>query len=83
MPAKPNGKAWKMWEGIHEDLVTGLTLVFQVQSGGDVKLHLQGNCLPHGNRDLIFNERGELVGSGTGLCCNTKPTWLREAKDGC
>jgi len=64
---KPNGKLFQVKEQMINDLTTGLMLVFRVTPSGEPRLHVQGNALPFGNRDFQFNQKGELVGTGTGM----------------
>ena len=66
---KPNAKTAKIKEQIINDRATALMLIFSIApSGKEYRLQLVGDCLPFGNRDFQFNEEGELVGAGTGLC---------------
>jgi len=64
----PSAKTTKIKEQIIDDKVTDLMLVFRVTPSGESRLHLIGSILPFGNRDFQFNNEGELVGTGTGLC---------------
>lgn len=51
-----------------EDLITGLTLEFSFNANdGTSKLTLRGECLPCGNRDIIFNTEGQMAGAGTSV----------------
>lgn len=65
---KTDAKPLNIKEQLINDPVTDLTLVFRVTPAGEARLHLTGPNLPFGNRDFQFNSRGELVGTGTGVC---------------
>lgn len=65
---KPNAKTLQIKEQFINDAVTDLMLIFRVTPSGEARLHISGSNLPYGNRDFQFNEDGELVGTGTGLC---------------
>lgn len=68
---KQNAKTLHIKEQLINDQVTGLTLIFQVTSGGEANLQLLGDNLLFGNRDFQFDTGGRLVGTGTGVrsCC--------------
>ena len=53
---------------INDDAVSGLTLMFKAHKGGGWGLYIRGDNLPFKNRDFGFNQNGECIGSGTGLC---------------
>lgn len=82
MAVKPNGSVCVIREQIIDDPVSGLTLQFVHKPGTDApyRLHIQGN-LPHGNREILFNEQGAEAGAGTALAGSCPPSWLREVKD--
>lgn len=74
---RPNGKDWTIKEQIIEDIVTGITLQFEVAPDGAPSLRLYGD-FEFGNRDMSFSLEGENTGAGTlvsGLC---KPAWTTE-----
>jgi len=54
-------------EQIVKDLPTNLTIIFRSVSNGESIMHLEGSCLPFGNRNFQFNSKGELVGTDTCL----------------
>ena len=81
MGIKDGAEDWTVKEQIIEDPVTGLTIQFEVMPDGDKRLRLFGPCLRFGNRELIFNERGEMSGSGTHVGGQCKPTWLEKLED--
>ena len=79
---KDDARPWTVKEQIVEDLVTSLTFQFEVipHSTARYRLRIFGD-IPFGNRELIFNEAGEMSGSGTftsGLC---KPTWFEKMEE--
>jgi hypothetical protein len=76
MSLKLDGKPWTIREQILDDLVIGLTIQFEVTPSGEPRLRLFGKSLPNGNREIMFNARGEEAGAGSvvsGLC---RPAWL-------
>ncbi|MCI0703586.1 MAG: hypothetical protein L0241_21100 [Planctomycetia bacterium] len=78
MPVKPDGKLWVVREQIVEDPASGLTLQFEVDPSGNMRLRIFGDTLPYGNREILFDKNGEEAGAGTatsGLC---RPSWLEE-----
>ncbi|MBA7578993.1 hypothetical protein ES708_20859 [subsurface metagenome] len=62
---KPDAKTLHIKEQIIDDLVTGITLIFQATPSGEARLHLLGDALPLGNRDFQFDVNGKLVGTGS------------------
>lgn len=64
---KQNAKTLHIKEQYINDLVTGLTLIFRVTPDGEARLHILGDSLMFGNRDLQFDKDGILVGTGTGI----------------
>jgi len=78
MALKDNAQDCIIKEQIIEDLVSELTFQFERTSNGWTYLRVFGKSLEFGNRDIVFNDKGELDGFGThvsGLC---KPTWRTE-----
>lgn len=53
---------------IFDDAVSGLTLMIKANEGGGWGLFIMGATLPYKNRDFGFNEYGECIGRGTGMC---------------
>ena len=79
MAEKPNGGTIVLREQIIEDPVTGITFKVERTASGEGWLRLHGN-IEFGNRDLMFDAEGRLVGTGTGLCrsCpSSNSSWLR------
>ena len=64
MGIKEDAQDWTVKEQIIEDLVSGLTLQFEVipESTARYRLRIFGD-LPHGNREIIFDVEGEEAGS--------------------
>ena len=81
MALKPDAKDWTIKEQIIEDLPTGITLQFEVASDGTFRLKLYGD-FPYGNRDIVFNQSGEKVGSGTSVSGLCRPAWLTKIDEG-
>ena len=77
MAVKPSAKEWTIRELIEEDLVTGLTLQFEARDNGEMVLRLAGECLPFGNREIVFSRDGRVLGAGTGVAGTCAPSWLR------
>ncbi len=80
MPLKPNGQLCSIREQLIEDPVSGLTLQFDRLDNGTTKLLIYGD-LPYGNREFIFDERGEQIASGVALGSVCRPSWIRQVKD--
>lgn len=83
MALKPNGLPWGVREQIYEDLVSRLTLKFETnpeREDAPYKLTLIGDCLPYGNREILFGLDGDVVGGGTAVGGVCRPSWLREIK---
>jgi hypothetical protein len=82
MALKPNPQTWSIKEQVIEDLPTGLTFQFEAMPGSDApfRLRIFGN-LPYGNREILFNAKGEEAGSGTLLAGLCKPSWLTQVDD--
>jgi len=59
MAIKPNGQILSIKEQIIDD-ACGLTLMFTPRDGGGFLLCIEGEGLPTGGRDFLFNEAGEL-----------------------
>lgn len=78
MAVKPNAGVCHIREQIIEDPLSGLTIQFELKPGSDapVRLKIFGN-LPHGNREILFNEKGEEAGAGTALGGACRPSWLK------
>ncbi len=79
MAVKPGGKLCLIREQIIEDPVSGLILKFEVADDGTGRLFIYGD-LPHGNRQFVFDRKGEEAGAGTALGPFCRPSWLREVK---
>ena len=76
MATKPDWKPWSVREQIVEDAASGLTIQFEVYPDGSPRLRIFGDCIPFGNREIVFDSNGEEAGAGTftsGLC---RPAWL-------
>lgn len=56
-----------------EDEVTGLRFQFKSCPAGGFVMRVFGKQLPHGNRDIFFDEDGLECGSGTALGGPMKP----------
>ena len=80
MAIKPNGKFCKIREQIIEDPVSGLTLQFEIRDNETTKLLIYGD-LPYGNRELVFDQQGEMTASGVALGYVCRPSWIRAIKD--
>ena len=76
MGIKDNARDWTIKEQVIEDPVSGLTIQFETMPDGDKRLRLFGPKLQFGNRELVFNENGEMTGSGTHVAGRCRPTWL-------
>jgi hypothetical protein len=63
---RPNAKDWTIKEQIIQDEVSELGLMFAKSDDGTMRLHILGG-FEGGNRDFIFDEKGELSGAGTSL----------------
>lgn len=75
MGLKDGAKNWTIKEQTVEDPVTNLVFQFETMPDGDKRLRIFGG-IRFGNRELIFNECGEMTGAGTHLGSLCKPTWL-------
>jgi len=71
-------KNFTISEQIVEDPVSGLTLQFECLRNGEFAINIYGE-LPLGNRTLIFNEDGELAGTGTAMSGPCRATWIKSA----
>jgi hypothetical protein len=82
MALKPQGGVCSIREQIIDDPASGLTFQFIHKPGSDApyRLVIFGD-LPHGNREILFNEDGAEAGAGTALTSSCRPTWLREVAD--
>lgn len=78
MPVKPNGSKCAIREQIIEDQATGLTLLFECDRGS-TRMVIAGKSLPHGNREILFDEDGREAGAGTQVGNFRRPSWLKEA----
>jgi hypothetical protein len=63
MALKPDARICLVREQVVEDLPSGLTLQFEACDGG-CRLLIAGRALPSGNRELLFDAEGRLVGLG-------------------
>jgi hypothetical protein len=72
---KPSGAEWIVAEQIVEDPVTELTIQFLVLNG-QPRIRLWGANLPFGNREILFEQGGGVVGTGTGICAAPQASWL-------
>ncbi len=81
MAVKPNAQVCMIKEQIIEDPVSGLTFQFELKPGSDapVRLRIFGD-LPHGNREILFDQDGVEAGAGTSLVGACRPSWLREVR---
>lgn len=83
---KPNGKILHIPEQIIEDVCAGLALQFEVLPGpeGEMQISIYTiengdlGVMPFGNRDIILNKKGEVVGGGTSMQGRCKPAWLTD-----
>ncbi len=66
---------WTVKEQIVEDAVTGLTIQFESLPDGQFALRLFGDCLPFGNREIIFDEAGLESGASSGVIGPHIPHW--------
>jgi hypothetical protein len=76
MATKENGVLCQMREQIIDDPVTGLVIQFEAVPGGEFRLRLYGEMLPHGNREYQFDADGNEVGAGTQVGVFCRPAWL-------
>ena len=60
MALKPNGGTCRVREQILEDLPSGLTLRFEALKEGGTRLVIASRALASGNRELVFDAKGEL-----------------------
>ena len=82
MATKPDGRICAIREQIIEDPVSGLTFQFTYKpddTEAPVRLLILGE-LPYGNRELLFDGNGELMGTGTALRGSCRASWLREVE---
>ena len=81
MQLKPDGQRWVVQEQIITDPVSELTIQFEVVPDPDApyRLRIFGN-VPFGNREFLFNVKGERSGAGTALTGSCHPTWLCEVE---
>lgn len=77
MPIKPNAAKCAIKEQIIEDSASGLTLMFECGKGG-ARLVIVGKALPHGNREILFDQDGKEAGAGTLVGNFRRPSWLKE-----
>ena len=77
MPIKPNGAKCAIQEQIIEDHASGLTLLFECDSGR-ARLVIAGKALPFGNREIHFDHEGREAGAGTLVGNFRRPSWLKE-----
>ena len=76
MPLKPNGVMCHVREQIIEDAASGLTLQFEC-SDGRLRLVIAGAALTHGNREILFDEKGREAAAGTLVGKFRRPSWLK------
>lgn len=60
MAIKPKGEMVHIKEQIIEDLVSGLTFLFEKCTDGGSKLIIYGAALPYGNREIFFDSKTRL-----------------------
>ena len=77
MPIKPNGKCCQVREQIIDDAASGLTLQFECDEEGRLRLVIAGPALKLGNRELFFDAEGREAGAGTLVGEFRRPTWLK------
>lgn len=80
MASKPDGKHCVIREQIIEDLVSGLTLQFEVVNDGTARLRILGDLGVGNNREFIFDKKGHLGATGSALSGVCKPSWLKTVK---
>ena len=76
MPVKPNGLKCSIREQIVDDVASGLTLMFECNSGRS-RLVIAGKLLPYGNREILFDSDGREAGAGTLVGDFRRPSWLK------
>lgn len=62
---KHKAKSLRIKEQYINDMVSELTLIFEVTPSGEGRLCLYGDNLPFGNRDFQFSREGKLLETGT------------------
>ena len=77
MAIKPGGGTCNIREQIIEDPVSGLTFQFSIIKGTSAPFRLKvfGN-IPNSNREIVFDQEGEMTGAGTLLVGACRPSWL-------
>jgi hypothetical protein len=80
MPLKHDAKPWTIREQIINDPVSGLSFQFEVMPDGEMRFRVFGK-LSHGNREFIFDERGNEAGAGTAVAGLCRPSWLQRVGD--
>ena len=80
MATKPGAMRWTVLEQIIEDYVSGIVFKFEARPDGEFALYIQGST-PSENRTFVFNEKGELAGTGTLLTSQCKPNWITEVSE--
>ena len=79
MALKPGGEICTIREQIIEDPVTGLTFQFATAPGTSAPFRLKiFGDVPHGNREIAFDQDGQQVAAGTMVSGSCAPTWIRE-----
>ena len=81
MALKPDGDLCTIREQIIDDPVSGLSLQFVHKPGSDApfRLFIYGN-LPHGNREILFDQSGAEAGAGTALTGSRRPNWIAKVQ---
>lgn len=81
MALKPDGDLCTIREQIIDDPVSGLSLQFVHKPGSDApfRLFIYGN-LPHGNREILFDQSGAEAGAGTALAGSRRPNWIAKVQ---
>jgi hypothetical protein len=79
MTIKPHAGQFIIREQIIEDPVSGITFQFIHMPGSDApyRLKIFGN-IPHGNREILFDDEGKEAGAGIALSDSCPPSWIRE-----
>lgn len=77
-PTNRHNKLCTIREQILRDDASGLTVQFEVDPDGNTRVRFYG-ALPFGNREIIFDDAGRRIGSGTCVRGLSRPSWITDA----